>query len=482
MHAVTSRAFSSTFLKAPLLPVARSLRGYRLESGAMIHGATAAACPVAGAPFARRARAGPRARRAWCSAASGSAPPSSSAPEAADQANAAAAVAAAVAEDEGRPARPSTPRVRTGVLMRVPNVSPADDIMNSGLKRSARVTPTKGLRDPTLKERNRSAKQLDALTTALCKPLGEYVKGFPRVERLHPFERALLELTLKDDKYEATLRRVDVARKAMLSIGKQHAARAAKAKGPKDAVGIREAGFEEMEAYFKRNAKQPVDELKEIAKTLRRLPVAELETPTVALVGAPNVGKSSLVRVLSSGTPEVCNYPFTTRGIKMGHFFLEEKRHIVTDTPGLLWRPDEDRNKIEKLAIATLEHLPTCVVFVTDLSGLCGTTVEDQLSIREDLFDRFARKRPWLDVMSKSELVPQLGGALSPDLEGLWGEEDAAEAEKTAAFLRSQGALSVSAEEDVGLEELREVIRATLIKHRATLENLDETAGFTPGM
>jgi nucleolar GTP-binding protein len=188
------------------------------------------------------------------------------------------------------------------------------------------------------------------------------------------------------------------------------------------------------------------------------------------------------VRVLSSGTPEVCNYPFTTRGIKMGHFFLEEKRHIVTDTPGLLWRPDEDRNKIEKLAIATLEHLPTCVVFVTDLSGLCGTTVEDQMSIREDLFDRFARKRPWLDVMSKSELVPQLGGALSPDLEGLWGEEDAAEAEKTAAFLRSQGALSVSAEEDVGLEELREVIRATLIKHRATLENLDETAGFTPGM
>ena len=480
MHAVTSRAFSSTFLKAPLLPVARSLRGYRLESGAtMIHGATAAACPVAVAPFVRRARAGPRARRAWCSAASGSAAPESSAPRAADQADAAAAVAAAVAEDEGR--RPSKPRVRTGVLMRVPNVSPADDIITSGVKRAGRVTPTKGLRDPTLKERNRSAKQLDALTTALCKPLGEYVKGFPR-ERLHPFERALLELTLKDDKYEATLRRVDVARKAMLSIGKQHAARAAKAKGPKDAVGVREAGFEEMEAYFKRNAKQPVDELKEIAKTLRRLPVAELETPTVALVGAPNVGKSSLVRVLSSGTPEVCNYPFTTRGIKMGHFFLETKRHIVTDTPGLLWRPDEDRNKIEKLAIATLEHLPTCVVFVFDLSGLCGTSVSDQLAIREDLHARFAHRRPWLDVMSKSELVPQLGGALCPDLEGLWGAEDEAEAEKTAAFLTSEGALAVSAEEEVGLEELREVIRTTLVKHRATLENFDQVVGFQPGM
>lgn len=49
----------------------------------------------------------------------------------------------------------------------------------------------------------------------------------------------------------------------------------------------------------------------------------------VALIGAPNVGKSSLVNVLSSGTPEVCNYPFTTRSIKMGHFYVNGIRHQV---------------------------------------------------------------------------------------------------------------------------------------------------------
>lgn len=49
----------------------------------------------------------------------------------------------------------------------------------------------------------------------------------------------------------------------------------------------------------------------------------------VALIGAPNVGKSSLVHVLSSGTPEVCNYPFTTRSIKMGHFYVDGVRHQV---------------------------------------------------------------------------------------------------------------------------------------------------------
>jgi nucleolar GTP-binding protein len=66
-----------------------------------------------------------------------------------------------------------------------------------------------------------------------------------------------------------------------------------------------------------------------MGKQLRGLPFVDPEIPTVALVGAPNVGKSSLVKVLSSGTPEVCNYPFTTRSIKMGHFYIQEKKHQV---------------------------------------------------------------------------------------------------------------------------------------------------------
>jgi len=41
-------------------------------------------------------------------------------------------------------------------------------------------------------------------------------------------------------------------------------------------------------------------------QTLRAMPVINLETPTLCLVGAPNVGKSSLVHVLSTGKPEVC--------------------------------------------------------------------------------------------------------------------------------------------------------------------------------
>lgn len=63
---------------------------------------------------------------------------------------------------------------------------------------------------------------------------------------------------------------------------------------------------------------------------LRILPFVEPDLPTLCLVGAPNVGKSSLVNLLSTGTPEVCNYPFTTRSIKMGHFYIDTQKHQVT--------------------------------------------------------------------------------------------------------------------------------------------------------
>jgi nucleolar GTP-binding protein len=345
-------------------------------------------------------------------------------------------------------------RARTGILNRVPNVAQSKDILLSGLKRSQRITHTSGLRVPLLKERNKSAKQLDGLTTALCKPLGEYVKGFPKIERLHPFERALLELTVDPEVYAKTIAEVDQARKSMLTMGKEYSSRAKNGKTEKETKAVREEGFKNMEARFVKSQAK-FEKLKEMAKKLRRLPVAELETPTVAMVGAPNVGKSSLVRSVSSGVPEVNNYPFTTRGVVMGHFFIEDRRHVVTDTPGLIFRVDEERNKIEKLAIATLEHLPVCAVFVTDLSGLSGTSVEDQLALREELRERFASRRPWLDVLSKCELVPALGGKMDESLESTWTEEDTKNTEAAAKMLKENGAMVTSVADGVGIAELK---------------------------
>lgn len=49
--------------------------------------------------------------------------------------------------------------------------------------------------------------------------------------------------------------------------------------------------------------------------------------PTVVLVGMPNVGKSSIVTAVSSGTPEINDYPFTTRRLKIGHVISPDNRY-----------------------------------------------------------------------------------------------------------------------------------------------------------
>ncbi len=49
-------------------------------------------------------------------------------------------------------------------------------------------------------------------------PLAKYVKEFPPPARLHPFERALLELTVGPGTYERVLARVDALRRSTVQV------------------------------------------------------------------------------------------------------------------------------------------------------------------------------------------------------------------------------------------------------------------------
>jgi nucleolar GTP-binding protein len=116
-------------------------------------------------------------------------------------------------------------------------------------------------------------------------------------------------------------------------------------------------------------------------------------------------GKSSLVTATSTGTPEINDYPFTTRRLKMGHVIGAVSRYQVMDTPGVLSRPEEERNPMEGLTLAAVEHLPSAVVYVMDLSGTCGAQSAAllQLAVREQVRARYP-DRPWLDVRTKADL------------------------------------------------------------------------------
>nr|XP_023875153.1 nucleolar GTP-binding protein 1 isoform X2 [Quercus suber] len=326
-----------------------------------------------------------------------------------------------------------------GAFQKLPMVMPSVDILYSALKKAKRVSPTKGIPNIAKRERNRGAKQLDALMKEIAVPLRTYLENFPKKKYLHPYERSLIELTLGDGNYEESLTKREAEER--LSEGRK-----------------------KIEEIFSHEGKA-VDALLHIAKTLRAMPVVDLETPTLCLVGAPNVGKSSLVRILSTGKPEICNYPFTTRGILMGHIAFNYQNFQVTDTPGLLKRCDEDRNNLEKLTLAVLSHLPTAILYVHDLSGECGTSPSDQFVIYKEIKERFGGHL-WLDVVSKCDLLHKSPVVFITD-------DDNPDHVELARYrkLGPDGAIHVSIMSEAGLNELKVRVHELLASQMAKIKS-----------
>ncbi|KAL6658978.1 hypothetical protein ACP70R_003018 [Stipagrostis hirtigluma subsp. patula] len=355
-----------------------------------------------------------------------------------------------------------------GAFQKIPMVMPATDILMSAQRKSRNVPPTKGISNIAKRERNKGAKQLDALMKELSVPLRTYTENFPKKKYLHPYERSLIELTFGEGYYEQVIGRVDALRKKITSVGKQHASVCAKMKfifGHPCSTTKREAeerlleGRKKLEETFQ-HGKHAIDDLVNVAKALRSMPVVDLDIPTLCLVGSPNVGKSSLVRILSSGKPEVCSYPFTTRGILMGHIVSNHERFQVTDTPGLLTRHDADRNNIERLTLAVLSYLPIAVLYVHDLSEDCGTSVTDQYTTYKHIKERFG-DRLWLDVISKCDLLGKTATTNFDDTD-----------DEVAQYRRlgPEGAIQVSVKGEIGIKELKQRVHELLTSQMARIK------------
>lgn len=73
----------------------------------------------------------------------------------------------------------------------------------------------------------------------------------------------------------------------------------------------------------------------------------------VGLVGYPNAGKSSIIRKLTSATPKVADYPFTTIYPVLGVIHYQDKKIVVADIPGII----EDAHLGVGLGLEFLKHI-----------------------------------------------------------------------------------------------------------------------------
>ena len=76
----------------------------------------------------------------------------------------------------------------------------------------------------------------------------------------------------------------------------------------------------------------------------------------IGIIGMPNSGKSSLLSVLTSATPKIANYPFTTINPNLGVTIYNNKEITLADIPGLIEGAHEGIGLGDKF----LRHIERC--------------------------------------------------------------------------------------------------------------------------
>ncbi|AEB76527.1 GTPase ObgE [Clostridium botulinum] len=127
----------------------------------------------------------------------------------------------------------------------------------------------------------------------------------------------------------------------------------------------------------------------------------------VGLLGFPNVGKSTLLSMVSKARPKIANYHFTTLKPNLGVIKIEgANAFVMADIPGII----EGASEGVGLGLDFLRHIERTrlLVHVVDISGLEGRDpIEDFKKINDELKNYSVKlwDRPQIVVANKSDML-----------------------------------------------------------------------------
>jgi GTP-binding protein len=136
----------------------------------------------------------------------------------------------------------------------------------------------------------------------------------------------------------------------------------------------------------------------------RRLALELRVLADVGLLGAPNAGKSSLIRAVSSARPKVADYPFTTLNPSLGVVRVGDASLVIADIPGLIEGAAEGAG----LGHQFLRHLARTrlLLHLVDLSAEDAVQTARAIAGELKKYDPALYRKPrWL-IFNKIDAVP----------------------------------------------------------------------------
>jgi len=140
----------------------------------------------------------------------------------------------------------------------------------------------------------------------------------------------------------------------------------------------------------------------------------------VGLIGYPNVGKSTLLSVISAARPKIADYPFTTIEPNLGVVAVDDYSFVVADIPGLI----EGASVGLGLGHDFLRHIERTrlLIHVLDASGAEGRDPIadfDQINLELASFNEKLASRPQIVAVNKiDDTTPEMLARIRKELTG----------------------------------------------------------------
>ena len=189
-----------------------------------------------------------------------------------------------------------------------------------------------------------------------------------------------------------------------------------------------------------------------------------LELKTIAdagFLGFPNAGKSSLLTVLSSATPKIASYPFTTLNPIVGTLVYDDWAKVtLADVPGII----EGAAKGVGLGLAFLKHLERSkvLVYIIDMAGTDNREPWKDYEVLKKEIDEYSAElasRPYLVVANKMDVE--------------------CSKENLERFIKETGIepIAISCDSREGIEEFKSALR-DIVKPKSKFHHTHEDHGL----
>lgn len=243
--------------------------------------------------------------------------------------------------------------------------------------------------------------KVQTVSKSLSNNLNKIITKFPQIDDLPPFYKELLKTTLDYNQLKKSLGAVLWASKKVIGFQIKFCSKLKQSNKIEHTKSYSKEFYGRISSVMKQIRKD-LEFIEQSRKVMKGFPNIKTSLYTVSLAGYPNVGKSSLLKTLTTSNPEIKNYAFTTKSINVGYFKIDNTKIQVVDTPGAFDRDFKEMNYIEKQAYLTTSMVTNLIVFIIDPTQSCGYSLNQQ----QKLYQRFKKfNKDIILVYSKSDII-----------------------------------------------------------------------------